>query len=51
MTTFRVGRPHFGWFVTIEGPDGSGKTLLAERLQARAARLSLSAADRVGLGR
>jgi len=41
MTTPRVDRPHPGWFVTIEGPDGSGKTLQAERLRARAAAAGL----------
>jgi dTMP kinase len=30
-----------GWFVTIEGPDGSGKTLHAERLRARAVEAGL----------
>jgi dTMP kinase len=29
-------RPYPGWFVTVEGPDGSGKTLQAERLRSRA---------------
>jgi len=36
MTETTNDRARRGWFVTIEGPDGSGKTLQAERLRARA---------------
>lgn len=28
-----AARPGRGWFITIEGPDGAGKTLVAERLR------------------
>jgi len=36
MSEMPKARSHPGWFVTIEGPDGSGKTLQAERLRAHA---------------
>jgi dTMP kinase len=36
MTDTPSVRPHPGWFVTLEGPDGSGKTVQAERLRTHA---------------
>jgi dTMP kinase len=36
VTERQASRPHAGWFVTVEGPDGSGKTLQAARIRDRA---------------
>ena len=40
----RTGRPTArGWFITVDGPDGGGKTTQAERIRAHLERLDIAA--------